>query len=220
MLAVRLDSLVAGMSRAELEFMESGAARHASAVPLSRSAELLKQFPATIAAAALETAAPLAVREAASKGAGPGPLCAIAMLAVAVAAALSGVPDGGVGEAAAARVADGSLRFDGGSTDAGRVQILHDGRWGTVCAADEGRRDAAAVACRQLGFGAATGTMVMPTAAGADEPMWLSHLRCRGDERSLSACSHAGWAGDGAAAAGGAGARPPCTYALGVRCLA
>ena len=127
-----------------------------------------------------------------------------------------------------AEAAEGSLRLDGASTDAGRVQIFHAGQWGTVCARAAEARHVARVACRQLGFGAATGTMVMPAGRGEGGPMWLAPVRCGGEEPTLTACAHPGWADGIAAAAGVAegaarGATDDgasCAHALGVRCLA
>ena len=106
-------------------------------------------------------------------------------------------------QCSAAAPVEGTLRFDGGSTDAGRVQVFLHGAWGSVCTQPQEARTVAAVACRQLGFGSATGTMRMP--ASADGPMWLTSLQCRGNETKLTQCL---------------GADGKCQDALGIRCLA
>ena len=100
-----------------------------------------------------------------------------------------------------------AVRFAGGSTDAGTLEVYHDGRWGTVCAHDAKALGVAHVACRQLGFGLATGTMLMP--GGETAARWLSSVACDGTEVGIGGCGHAGW-----------GAADTCDGALGVRCLA
>ena len=111
------------------------------------------------------------------------------------------VPTLGAGDA------DGAVRFAGGSTDAGTLEVYHDGRWGTVCAQDAKALGVAHVACRQLGFGLATGTMLMP--GGETAARWLSGVACDGTEVGIGGCGHAGW-----------GVADTCDGALGVRCLA
>ena len=69
----------------------------------------------------------------------------------------------------------------------GLLEVFLDGTWGTVCDDDFDRRDAF-VACRQLGYAAATGT------ADADGsyrgPIWLDDLGCSGSESRLIDCSY------------------------------
>ncbi|KAM9757225.1 soluble scavenger receptor cysteine-rich domain-containing protein SSC5D isoform 2-T2 [Dama dama] len=81
---------------------------------------------------------------------------------------------------------------DGPHGCAGRLEVWHGGRWGTVCDDGWDLRDAA-VACRELGCG---GALAAPGGAFFGEgagPVWLSELACRGGERQLGLCPHRGW---------------------------
>ena len=92
----------------------------------------------------------------------------------------------------ASEAAEGDVRLVGGSTEReGRVEIYHDGEWGTVCD-DRFTSDDAAVVCRQLGlaggqahtrahFGAGTGTI------------WMDDVSCGGGESRLADCPFGGW---------------------------
>ena len=87
-----------------------------------------------------------------------------------------------------------SLRLQGPSRAAGigRVEILHDGNWGTICD-DQWDIDDARVACVQLGYYDAFQAL-----QGGDVPdgrgrIWLDSVACTGDEQSLASCSHSGW---------------------------
>ncbi|KFV74396.1 Deleted in malignant brain tumors 1 protein, partial [Dryobates pubescens] len=88
----------------------------------------------------------------------------------------------------------GPLRLQGGPNRcAGRVEVLHSQRWGTVC--DDGWDLAeAAVVCRQLGCGAP----IWAAAPGAyfgrgHDPIWLDELQCTGSEQSLFSCQAREW---------------------------
>ncbi|XP_017748073.1 PREDICTED: LOW QUALITY PROTEIN: soluble scavenger receptor cysteine-rich domain-containing protein SSC5D [Rhinopithecus bieti] len=81
---------------------------------------------------------------------------------------------------------------DGPHGCAGRLEVWHGGRWGTVCDDGWDLRDAA-VACRELGCG---GALAAPGGAFFGEgagPVWLSELACRGNEGQLGLCHHRGW---------------------------
>ncbi|XP_064369538.1 deleted in malignant brain tumors 1 protein-like [Dromaius novaehollandiae] len=89
----------------------------------------------------------------------------------------------------------GELRLvDGGSRCAGRVEVKHEGQWGTVCSYDfiwDVR--GASVVCRQLGCGTVARTSpYMPFGAGAGR-IWLQPFLCRGSETALHHCPHYGW---------------------------
>ncbi|NWI12655.1 C163A protein, partial [Crypturellus soui] len=77
---------------------------------------------------------------------------------------------------------------------AGRVEVKHEGQWGTVCCFDfEWDTDAASVVCRQLGCGAAARTTIYTLFGAGAGQIWLHPNFCRGHERALHDCSHMGW---------------------------
>ena len=87
----------------------------------------------------------------------------------------------------------GNLRLSGGSETQGRLEILHNSEWGTVCD-DEFDDVDADVACRQLGH--ASGEFSGNYESGqtpVTRPIWLSELACTGDENRLDECPHDGF---------------------------
>ncbi|NXN10699.1 NETR protein, partial [Indicator maculatus] len=87
----------------------------------------------------------------------------------------------------------GPLRLLGGPNRcAGRVEVLHNHQWGTVC--DDGWDLAEAeVVCRQLGCG--TPLWAAPGAyfGRGHDPIWLDELQCTGSEPSLFSCQARDW---------------------------
>ena len=81
----------------------------------------------------------------------------------------------------------------------GRVEIFHDGTWGTVCDDNWDIKDAAVV-CRMLGFKFAWTAISFGVSVTEQDvelygtgPIWLDDVNCIGNESSLSECSHNGW---------------------------
>ncbi|XP_039366807.1 HHIP-like protein 1 [Mauremys reevesii] len=73
----------------------------------------------------------------------------------------------------------------------GRLEILVGGQWGTVCD-DLFDRRAAAVVCRQLGYGQVVRVARRAEfGQGAALPILLDDVQCRGSERSLLECQSA-----------------------------
>uniref|UniRef100_A0A8C1BES7 Si:ch211-161n3.3 n=1 Tax=Cyprinus carpio carpio TaxID=630221 RepID=A0A8C1BES7_CYPCA len=87
----------------------------------------------------------------------------------------------------------GNVRLVGGNSRcAGRVEVLHDGEWGTVCDVDWDLPDAEVV-CRELGCGEA---LTAPKSAYFGEGsgrVWISDLQCTGSEFTLTNCGLFGW---------------------------
>ncbi|XP_067164857.1 antigen WC1.1-like, partial [Apteryx mantelli] len=82
----------------------------------------------------------------------------------------------------------------GGRRCAGRVEVKHQDRWGTVCYIGWDMKDAAVV-CKQLGCGSALQALSDAHFGPGSGQIWLSDLECQGTETALSECKHAGWGG-------------------------
>ncbi|XP_028407269.1 scavenger receptor cysteine-rich domain superfamily protein-like [Dendronephthya gigantea] len=87
------------------------------------------------------------------------------------------------------------LRLQGplSANGTGRVEVLHHGYWGAICARRWDRKDARVV-CRQLGYNPDDAkTFQWNLVAPASGPLWLKNVRCIGDEQNITSCSYDGW---------------------------
>ncbi|KAM9792637.1 scavenger receptor cysteine-rich domain-containing protein DMBT1-like [Neosynchiropus ocellatus] len=82
--------------------------------------------------------------------------------------------------------------LNGSSPCAGRVEILLNGRWGTVCDDFWDLRDANVV-CRQLNCGRAVAAPHNARFGQGTGPIWLDDVNCNGHECSITACEHSGF---------------------------
>ncbi|KAK7939888.1 hypothetical protein WMY93_003214 [Mugilogobius chulae] len=74
---------------------------------------------------------------------------------------------------------EGDVRLvNGNSFCSGRVEIFHQGQWGSV-----------EVVCRQLDCGRAQETLLF-SIYGVGGPVWLTYVSCNGSELSLTDCGH------------------------------
>nr|CAI9694029.1 unnamed protein product [Rangifer tarandus platyrhynchus] len=81
---------------------------------------------------------------------------------------------------------------DGGGPCAGRVEILDQGSWGTICD-DRWDLDDARVVCRQLSCGEALDATVSSYFGAGSGPIWLDEVSCRGEESQVWRCPSWGW---------------------------
>ena len=97
-------------------------------------------------------------------------------------------------EQAVSCLPDDAVALVGGeSPREGRLEIYHNGTWGTVC--DDGFTDAAArVVCHALGFGYVGREEKKIEIYGVGEgQIWLDDVQCTGTESHVGECSHKGW---------------------------
>ncbi|XP_071845497.1 scavenger receptor cysteine-rich type 1 protein M160-like isoform X2 [Apostichopus japonicus] len=88
-----------------------------------------------------------------------------------------------------ARLVGGTSVFEG------RLEVFHDGQWGTVCD-DEWNIQNTRVVCKELQLGDGTVSSVPASEFNSDDLPPLIHLdnvQCQGEERNLEMCQHNGW---------------------------
>lgn len=82
----------------------------------------------------------------------------------------------------------------GGTADNnGRVEVLYNGTWGTICGNEWDIQDSHVV-CRMLGFEGAWSTECCGF-YGIDfsKEIWMDNVHCSGNETTLAECAHGGW---------------------------
>ena len=90
------------------------------------------------------------------------------------------------------RVTDGAVRLAGGGSDnEGRVEVYHNGTWGTVC--DDGWDITDAnVVCQQLNYSGAISALGEAYFGAGSGPIHYDDVTCNGTEARLADCSNLG----------------------------
>ncbi|XP_073694674.1 scavenger receptor cysteine-rich domain-containing protein DMBT1-like [Garra rufa] len=86
-----------------------------------------------------------------------------------------------------------SLRLiNGHNSCSGRVEVLYNGIWGTVCDNSWDLMDAAVV-CREMGCGDAIEAKSAAYFGQGSGPVWISDLQCSDMNTRLTYCQSSGW---------------------------
>ncbi|CAM4563825.1 unnamed protein product [Leuciscus chuanchicus] len=85
------------------------------------------------------------------------------------------------------RVSDVEVRLVGGSRCSGRLEILDDQSWVSVCDAAFDQQDAEVV-CRELDCGAPVQVLGEDAFGKGDAQMWTQEIQCRGNEPQIHLC--------------------------------
>ena len=87
---------------------------------------------------------------------------------------------------------EGSVRLAGvTAANEGRVEVYHNGEWGTVCD-DMWDITDANVVCQQLNYSGATSAPKAAFFGAGSGPIHYDNVRCAGNETRLADCSHNG----------------------------
>ncbi|KAK3599039.1 hypothetical protein CHS0354_012524 [Potamilus streckersoni] len=86
------------------------------------------------------------------------------------------------------------VRLVGGAVPyEGRVEVYHNGQWGTVCD-DYTDISFAMVVCKEIGYPSTSPTIKTSGYFGAGNgQIWLDDVQCRGTEAAIDECSHLPW---------------------------
>ncbi|XP_055363933.1 galectin-3-binding protein B-like isoform X2 [Betta splendens] len=88
---------------------------------------------------------------------------------------------------------EGFVRLAGGQDSSeGRVEVFHNGAWGTVCDDNWDMNDAKVV-CKQLRFPGAREALQSAAFGQGVGNIWMDDLNCEGTEGHLLFCTFAGW---------------------------
>ncbi|XP_073693822.1 scavenger receptor cysteine-rich type 1 protein M130-like [Garra rufa] len=79
------------------------------------------------------------------------------------------------------------VRLSDGSHCSGRLEILHDQTWMSVCDAAFDQQDAEVV-CRELDCGAPVQVLGAAAFGKGDTQMWTQEIQCRGNESQINLC--------------------------------
>ncbi|NWH74725.1 NETR protein, partial [Piaya cayana] len=74
----------------------------------------------------------------------------------------------------------------------GRVEVYHNGKWGTICDDQWDDRDAEVV-CRQLGLSGNPKALSWAHFGQGSGPILLDEVECSGNELSLDQCKKSDW---------------------------
>ncbi|XP_039630077.1 deleted in malignant brain tumors 1 protein-like [Polypterus senegalus] len=80
---------------------------------------------------------------------------------------------------------------NGGNSCSGKVEVFHQGQWGSVSHYGWDLNDAKVV-CRQLGCGRAISAPGIAHFGGGSGKIWMDDVACTGKESSLMLCQHSG----------------------------
>ncbi|XP_074994921.1 scavenger receptor cysteine-rich domain-containing group B protein-like isoform X2 [Calonectris borealis] len=88
---------------------------------------------------------------------------------------------------------EGPVRLvDGPNKCAGRVEVLHENRWGSVCDDHWDMKDAKVV-CKQVGCGSPLSALGGARYGRGPDIIWLDDVECNGTEESISDCQARPW---------------------------